>query len=104
MGEMSTQPILELGEMILYMPAKGHSKQEEKCEPRFHLGVFVGMVNSSLEAVVVTYHALSVSCGGSSASGAQSGPTTIRSHFGSSYGLTRECRLFVMLLVSQNGR
>ena len=44
--------ILESGEKILYMPAK--PARGVKCEPRFHLGVFVGMLNSSSEAVVVT--------------------------------------------------
>ena len=45
-------PILEFGEKILYMPAE--PARGRKWEPRFHPGVFVGMLNSSSEAVVVT--------------------------------------------------
>ena len=45
-------PVLEYGEKILYMPAK--PARGGKWEPRFHPGVFVGMLNSSSEAVVVT--------------------------------------------------
>ena len=36
-------PILELGERILYMPAK--PARGGKWKPRFHPGVFVGMLN-----------------------------------------------------------
>ena len=39
---------------ILYMSAK--PARGGKWEPRFHPGVFVGMLNSSSEAVVVTEH------------------------------------------------
>ena len=48
----NTLIILEFGEKILYMPAKPATGG--KWEPRFHPGVFVGMLNSSSEAVVVT--------------------------------------------------
>ena len=40
------------------MPAK--PARGGKCEPRFHLGVFVGMLNSSSEAVVVTEQGLAI--------------------------------------------
>ena len=43
---------LEFGEKILYMPTM--PARGRKWEPRFHSGVFVGMRNSSSEAVVVT--------------------------------------------------
>ena len=45
-------PILEFGQKILYMPAK--PSRGGKWEPRFHPGAFMGMLNSSSEAVVVT--------------------------------------------------
>ena len=43
---------------ILYMPAK--PARGGKWEPRFHPGVFVGMPNSSSEAVVVTEQGLAI--------------------------------------------
>ena len=51
-GRRDNTPILEFGETILYMPAKPATGG--KWEPRFHPGVFVGMLISSSEAVVVT--------------------------------------------------
>ena len=48
-GRKENTPILEFGEKILYM-----------WEPRFHPGVFVGMLNSSSEAVVVTAQGLAI--------------------------------------------
>ena len=51
-GRRDNTPILEFGERILYMPAT--PARGGKWEPRFHPGVFVGMLNSSSEAVVVT--------------------------------------------------
>ena len=51
-------PILEFGEKILYMPAK--PARGGKWERRFHPGVFVGLLNSSSEAVVVTEQGLAV--------------------------------------------
>ena len=51
-GRKDTTPILELGEKISSMPPK--PARGGKWEPRFHPGVFVGMLNSSSEAVVVT--------------------------------------------------
>ena len=51
-GRRDNTPILEFGEKILYMRAK--PARGGKWEPRFHPGVFVGMLNSSSEAVVVT--------------------------------------------------
>ena len=51
-GRKDNTPILEFGEKILYMPAK--PARGGKWEPRFHPGVFVGMLNFSPEAVVVT--------------------------------------------------
>ena len=50
-GRRDNAPILEFGEKILYMLAK--SARGGKWEPRSHSGVFVGMLNSSSEAVVV---------------------------------------------------
>ena len=47
-GRKDNTPIPEFGEKIL-KPARGG-----KWEPRFHPEVFVGMLNSSAEAVVVT--------------------------------------------------
>ena len=47
-GRRDNTPILEVGEKILCMPAK--SARGGKWEPRFHSGVFVGMLNSSSEA------------------------------------------------------
>ena len=57
-GRRDNTPILEFGEKILYVPAK--PARGGKCEPRFHPGVFVGMLNSSSEAVVVTEQALAI--------------------------------------------
>ena len=51
-GRRDNTPILEDGEKILYMPAT--PARGGKWEPRFHPGVFVGILNSSSEAVVVT--------------------------------------------------
>ena len=51
-GRRDNTPVLEFGEKILYMPAK--PARGGQWEPRFHPGVFVGMLNSSSEAVVVT--------------------------------------------------
>ena len=50
-SEAANTPILEFGEKILYKPAK---------PARFHPGVFVGMLNSSSEAVVVTEQGLAI--------------------------------------------
>ena len=47
-GRRDNTPILEFGEKILT------SARGRRWEPRFHPGVFVGMLNSSSEAVVVT--------------------------------------------------
>ena len=57
-GRMDNTPILEFGERILYMPAK--PARGGKWEPRFHPGVFVGMLNSSSEAVVITEQGLAI--------------------------------------------
>ena len=57
-GRRDKTPILEFGEKILYSPAK--PARGGKWEPRFHLGVFVGMLNSSSEAVVVTEQGLAI--------------------------------------------
>ena len=57
-GRRDNTPILEFGEKILRMPAK--SARGGKWEPRFHQGVFVGMLNSSSEAVVVTEQGLAI--------------------------------------------
>ena len=51
-GRRDNTPILEFGEKILCTPAK--AVRGGKWEPRFYPGVFVGMRNSSSEAVVVT--------------------------------------------------
>ena len=51
-------PIMEFGEKILYMPAK--PARGGKWERRFRLGVFVGVLNSSWEAVVVTEQGLAI--------------------------------------------
>ena len=51
-GRRDNTPIQEFGEKILYMPAK--PARGAKWEPRFHPGVFVGMLDSWSEAVVVT--------------------------------------------------
>ena len=57
-GRRDNTPILELGEKILYMPAK--PARGGKWEPRFHPGVFVGMLNSSSEAVLVTEQGMAI--------------------------------------------
>ena len=57
-GQRDNTPILEFGERILYMSAK--PARGGKWEPRFHPGVFVGMLNSSSEAVVVTEQGLAI--------------------------------------------
>ena len=57
-GRRDNTPILEFGEKILYMPAK--PARGRKWEPRFHPGVFVGMLKSSSEAVVVTEQGLAI--------------------------------------------
>ena len=57
-GRKDNTPILECGQKNLYMPAK--PARGGKWEPRFRLGVFVGMLNSSSEAVVVTEQGLPV--------------------------------------------
>ena len=46
-GRRDNTPILEFGEQILYMPTK--PVIGGRWEPRFHPGVFVGMLNSSSE-------------------------------------------------------
>ena len=51
-GRRDNAPNLEFGEKILYMLAK--PARGRKWEPRFHPGVFVGMLNSSSDTVVVT--------------------------------------------------
>ena len=51
-GRQDNIPIMAFGEKILYTPAK--TTRGGKWEPRFHPGVFVGMLKSSSEAVVVT--------------------------------------------------
>ena len=60
-GREGSTPILEFGEKILYMPAKPRSGGE--WEPRFYPGVFVGMLNSSSEAAVVTVQGLAIKTG-----------------------------------------
>ena len=57
-GRTDNTPIPALAEKILYMPAK--PARGGKWEPRFHPGVFVGMLNSSSEAVVVTEQGLAI--------------------------------------------
>ena len=57
-GRRDNTSILEFGERILYMPAK--PARGGKWELRFHPGVFVGMLNSSSEAVVVTEQGLAI--------------------------------------------
>ena len=55
-GRRVNTPILEFGEE--YMPAK--QARRGKWEPWFHPGVFVGMLNSSSKAVVVTEQGLPI--------------------------------------------
>ena len=57
-GRRDNTLILEFEEKILYMPAK--PARGGKWEPRFHPGVFVRMLNSSSEAVVVTEQGLAI--------------------------------------------
>ena len=57
-GRKDNTPLLEFGEKILYMPAKPAGGG--KWEPRLHPGVFVEMLNSSSEAVVVTEQGLAI--------------------------------------------
>ena len=57
-GRRDNTPILEFGVKILYKPAK--PARGRKWEPRFHPGVFVGMLNSSSEAVAVTEQGLAI--------------------------------------------
>ena len=57
-GRRENTPILEFGEKILYMPPK--PARGRKWEPRFHPRVFVGMRNSSSEAVVVTKQGMAI--------------------------------------------
>ena len=57
-GRKDNTSILGFGEMILYMPAR--PARGGMWKPGFHLGVFVGMLNSSSEAVVVTEQGLAV--------------------------------------------
>ena len=51
-GRRDNTPNLEFGEKILYMPVK--PARGGKVEPRFHPGVFVGLLNPQPEAVIVT--------------------------------------------------
>ena len=57
-GRKDNTPIPEIGEKILYMPAK--PARGGKWDLRFHPGVFVGMLNSSSEAAVVTEQGLAI--------------------------------------------
>ena len=57
-GRRDNTLILKFGERILYMPAK--PGRGGKWEPRVHPGVFVGILNSSSEAVVVTEQGLAI--------------------------------------------
>ena len=57
-GRRDNTPILEFEEKILFMPAK--PARGGKWVQRFHPGVFVGMLNSSSEAVVVTEQGLAI--------------------------------------------
>ena len=57
-GRRDNTPILEFGEKILCMPVK--PARGGKWEPRLHPGVFVGMLNSFSEAVVVTEQGLAI--------------------------------------------
>ena len=51
-GRRDNKPILEFGEKILYMPA--NPARVGQWDQRFFPGVFVGMLNSSSDAVIVT--------------------------------------------------
>ena len=57
-GGKDSTPILEFGEQILYVPAK--PARGGKWEPRFHPGVFVGVLNSSSVAVAVTEQGMAI--------------------------------------------
>ena len=57
-GRRDNTLILEFREKILYTSAK--PARGGKWEPRFHPGVFVGMLNSSSEAVVVTEQGMAI--------------------------------------------
>ena len=57
-GRRDNTSILEFGEKILYMSAK--PARGRKWEPRFHPGVFVEMLDSSSEAVVVTEQGMAI--------------------------------------------
>ena len=57
-GRKDNTLVLEFGEKILYMPAK--PGRGGKWEQRFHPGVFVGLLNSSSEAAVVTEQGLAI--------------------------------------------
>ena len=57
-GRKDNTPILDFGVNTLYMAAK--PARGGKWEPRFHPGVFVGTLNSSAEAVVVTEQGLAL--------------------------------------------
>ena len=57
-GRKDNKQILDFGEKILYVPAK--PARGGKCETRFHPGVFVGMLNLSSKAVVVTEQGLAI--------------------------------------------
>ena len=57
-GRGDNAPLLELGEKILYMPAK--PARGGKWDPRFHPGVFGSMLHPPSEAVVVTKQRLAM--------------------------------------------
>ena len=57
-GRKDNTTILEFGEKILHLPAK--PARGGKWEPQLHPGLFVGMLNSSSEAVVVTEQGLGI--------------------------------------------
>ena len=57
-GRRDYTPILEFGEKVLCMPVK--LERGGKWEPRCHPGIFVGVLNSSSEAVVVAGQGLAI--------------------------------------------
>ena len=57
-GRRDNTPILECGEKVLYMPVK--LERGGTWEPRCHPGIFVGVLNSSSEAVVVAGQGLAI--------------------------------------------
>ena len=57
-GRRGNAQILEFGENSSFMPAK--PARGGKGDPRFCPGVFVGMLNSSSKAVVVTEQELAI--------------------------------------------